>query len=233
MILPYCVFASNLSLPEIVTGVCECSVEVVTEGQIASLYSEIESLPADAGELAQEAMRFQSVVQQAFGAGVVLPFRFPHKLQSAEELRAYLAENASRFAGAIGRLDGMAQLDIRITSSSLRSASTGVGSGSPGSEITGAEYLKAKAADNAPLSEAERQIRVALQGHVRAVKTVESSGSVRMFALVAHAQAYEARQTLASLKPKGVRAVVSGPWPPSEFMDFEDSLPDGGLSGGK
>src|SRR3954453_16487065 len=114
-ILPYCVFAPTLKLPEIVTGVQEAPLQRLEDEGLCVLYSETSGLSQDPGELAQAAMSFQSTVQQVFGAGIVIAFRFPTLLTSTEDLQNHLRENAPRYRSALKLLDGMAQMEVRLT----------------------------------------------------------------------------------------------------------------------
>ena len=211
-ILPYCVFSSTLSLPEIVTGVQEASLHRLEHDGLSVLYSETSALPQDPGELAQAAMSFQSTVQQVFGAGIVIAFRFPTLLASTEELQNHLRENATRYRSALKLLDGMAQMEIRLTR---------LGSGpAPASAAgTGTEYLNARQAESQGITSAIEALKQAAGPLVHEWRNRESAGVARSYALIPHDKAAEFKKQMGFVRlAGGTRAVISGPWPPSEFL---------------
>ena len=211
-LLPYCVFSSALVLPEIVTGVQEAPVLRLDDGGLSVLYSGVSALPQDPGELAQAAMSFQSTVQQVFGAGLVIAFRFPSQLATLDELRAHLRENAERYRNALMQLNGMAQMEVRLTQ---------LGSGAPPSQdqTTGTEYLKAKQAQSQSITAAIEALKQAAGTLVHEWRTRESAGVSRSYALIPHDKAAEFKRVMGFVRLSGgTRAVISGPWPPSEFL---------------
>ena len=212
-LLPYCVFSSSLSLPEIVTGVQESPVLRLDEDGLSLLYSEVDSIPQDPGELAQAAMSFQSTVQQAFGAGLVIAFRFPTQLATLDDLRSHLRENAGRYRTALVQLDGMAQMEVRLTQ--LGAGLSVASDSSP----SGTEYLKAKQAQSQSIGAAVEALKQAAGTLVHEWRTRESAGVSRSYALIAHDKAAEFKRVMGFVRLSGgTRAVISGPWPPSEFL---------------
>lgn len=211
-VLPYCVFNKSLELPEIVTGVHEAPVLRLNEEELSALYSEIPALPQDTGELAQAAMSFQSTVQQAFGAGIVIAFRFPTQLTSVDELREHLRQNAQKYSTSLMRLNGVAQMEVRLTQ-------FGAPAAAPLSEVSGTEYLKARQAQSAGISSAIEALKQGVGTTVHEWKTRESGGVTRLYALIPHDKAPEFKREMGFVRLSGgTRAVISGPWPPSEFL---------------
>ncbi len=192
-LIPYCVFATGLALPEIVTGVQESPVLRLDENGLSVLYSEIATLPTDPGELAQAAMSFQSTVQQVFGAGIVIAFRFPTELGSVDDVRAHLRENGDRYRKSLTQMNGMAQMEVRLTQLGPGTAQT----------ITAAIDSLKQAAGNV----------------VHEWRAHESAGGSRLYALIPHDKAAEFKRVTGFVRLSGgTRAVISGPWPPSEFQ---------------
>lgn len=209
-ILPYCVFSSTLNLPEIVTGVQEAPLHRLESDGLSVLYSETSGLSQDPGELAQAAMSLQSTVQQVFGAGIVIAFRFPTLLPSVEDLQTHLRENAERYRSALKLLDGMAQMEIRLTR---------LGSGPAPEATTGTEYLKARQAESQGISSAIEALQQAAGPLVHEWRNRESAGVARSYALIPHEKAAEFKKQMGFVRlAGGTRAVISGPWPPSEFL---------------
>jgi hypothetical protein len=212
-LLPYCVFETGLTLPEIVTGVQESTVLRFQEGKLSVLYSEIETLPQDPGELAQAAMSFQSTVQQVFGAGIVIPFRFPTQLANLDDLRSHLRENAQKYENALIRLKGMAQMEVRLTQLAGSTAPTTT------SATSGTEYLKARQAQSQGLTSAIEALKQGVGTTVHEWRTREATGVTRLYALIPHDKAPDFKREMGFVRlAGGTRAVISGPWPPSEFL---------------
>ncbi len=212
-ILPYCVFSASLSLPEIVTGVQEAPIQRLEADDLAVLYSEAAVLSQDPGELAQAAMTFQSTVQQVFGAGIVIGFRFPTLLDSVSDLQSHLSENALRYRTALKLLNGMAQMEVRLTR---------LGSGpsmEKESPTTGTVYLKARQAEANEMSSAVEALKQSAGPLVHEWRHRENAGVSRYYALIPHEKAAEFKRLMGFVRLSGgIRAVISGPWPPSEFL---------------
>lgn len=210
-LLPYCAFEPDSKIPEMTTGVLQSPILSLTEGGLSALYSVIPALPSEAGELAQAAMSFQSTVQQVFGACAVIPFRFPSLLKEESDLRAHLRDHAEAYKKSLGELRGLAQMEIRITR---------LGGAPPASTPqTGTEFLKSRQEGTRALSDASAMIREAAGDLVREWIERDAGGVARSYALVEHASAPEFKRRVGFVRLSGgTRAVVSGPWPPSEFI---------------
>ncbi len=214
-VLPYCVFNLESVLPEIVTGVQQAPVLKIEEGDIACLYSKVSAMSKDAGELAQAAMAFQSVVQQAFGAGVVIPFRFPTMLPGLDELGDHLRGMEETYSDVLERLHGKAQMEIKFSR-------MGLGGAAHAAPKSGTEYLKGKKNAELDVAEAENAVRDAAGDLIQEWRSRKVGETVRCFALIEHAKAADFKRAVGFVKPgAGIRAAVSGPWPPSEFLKEE------------
>jgi hypothetical protein len=210
-LLPYCVFSSGLVLPEIVTGVQEAPVLRLDAEGLSTLYSELTALPQGPGELAQAAMSFQSTVQQVFGAGIVIAFRFPTQVPNLDELRTHLRENGERYRAGLMQLNGMAQMEVRLTQLG--------GSTTPPAPTTGTEYLKSRQAESQGISAAEETVKQAAGTLVHEWRMREGAGVRRLYGLIPHDKAAEFKRLIGFVRlAGGTRAVISGPWPPSEFL---------------
>ncbi len=211
-VLAYCIFDPSARIPEIATGVMQSPVHHLTNANLAVLYSIVESIPSDPGELAQAAMSFQSTVQQVFGVTMVIPFRFPTLLASQDELAAHLAAHADRYSAAVKTLAGLAQMEIRLTrlAGPIKDA------------LTGTEYLKVRQAESQSTYAAIAALREAAGDLVREWRDREVSGAMRSYALIGHDAASEFKRRVGLVRlAAGSRAVISGPWPPSEFLPEE------------
>lgn len=211
-ILPYCILSDGVPVPPIVTGVAEARIERLQVGALACLYSELVELPKDPGEVMQAAMRFQSVVQQVFGAGTVIPFRFPHLLDNLEDLREFMARSYESYTDALKRLSGMAQVEVKLTRKPQPPNAA--------ESTSGTEYLKARQAEFGAIQDTIAELVQAGRAHAVEWRTRESAEATRCYALVSQASVADLKKALSVVKPKPfIRAVVSGPWPPGEFVE--------------
>jgi hypothetical protein len=128
-----------------------------------------------------------------------------------DALRAHLQEFGERYRKALTQLNGMAQMEIRLTQ---------LGSGPASTEATtGTEYLKARQAQSQTITAAIEALHSAAGALVHEWKTREAAGVTRLYALISHEKAAEFKRVMGFVRLSGgTRAVISGPWPPSEFL---------------
>jgi hypothetical protein len=95
-------------------GVHGGTVSVVTGATVAALAS-----PLD-GELLAKRRDIEAhlhVVETAFRAGAVLPFRFGTVVDDEDAMRRVLEEGAERYAQLLDELDGLVQMTLKVTRS--------------------------------------------------------------------------------------------------------------------
>jgi Gas vesicle synthesis protein GvpL/GvpF len=212
VILAYCVLETSAQPSATPAGAGGAIVKSIAEGSIACAYSEtLAEFRRNADSLRSAALEFHRVIQALAKNATVIPFRFPTLMSDVSELRRHLEAERAHYTGALQRLQGMVQIEVRIR---LRDApDRSVPSGS------GRAYLEARQARSRALNDAANLLRDAAGQSVREWRSDESAGAMRLYALLAWADAAAVQNSAASVTlPEAVEAVVSGPWPPSRFV---------------
>lgn len=211
-IVPYCVVSetAQVNVPE--TGVGNADVLEVDVGSLICFYSEVDGIPQQTDAIRAMALQFRNVVQTLFATATAIPFRFVTLLRGEEELRRFLMEHEEKFTKALERLDGCAQFEIHLTRKGPAPE--------PEETMSGAEYLKGKKAA-ADIFETTSQMldkragETALKWHFK-----PGDDDARCYALVQRAKLEEFKKALSGVElPAELRVVMSGPWPPSEFVE--------------
>ena len=189
-------------------GIAGAPVESLRTGGLIALYSELE--PAKLTSPAREyALQFHRVVQQAFQATAVVSFRFPTWFASRDALQAALAAKASVLEEFLSTHADVVQMEISLSMER------------PAAPASGTEYLQSRRQAGEVLESAAAACRAALGGHERSWRQRASDRDLRCFALLARADVEAYRNAMqAAVLPGGVRALVSGPWPPNEFLEM-------------
>lgn len=200
-VLPYCMLlrTAGLKLPR--KGVGGRPVRRMTEADLLCLYSE--GLPPASAEAALEFHRvLAAVMKQASPA----PFRFPTVLE-LEELRRFLHLNSAHFARQLERVQQAVQMELRITAT-----------GEPQqAAASGRQYLAARARARKRLQSGARRVRRALGPLARRWRERETAAGLRCYVLVDREQVPRFRERVPA--GGGLSIQVSGPWPPTEFLE--------------
>jgi hypothetical protein len=185
---------------------------------LAAVYSRHRSLrPRPSPELV---LAHERVVEAIMASGPVLPLRFGTQLEREERLAAVLHERRAELLRALDRVRGHVELGIRAFSA--RDSHTDVHPG----ERTGREYLLARAADHRRADEAARHLHAPLAEFASASRLRErpTPPAVLVAAyLVENDRVAEFRARAGELADRydHLRAVVTGPWPPYNFVQEE------------
>jgi hypothetical protein len=194
-------------------GVRHAEVSRLSAGGLSCFYSEMSGTAAEtAAKVKEEALEFFAVVQHAFAQAEVIPFRYPTLLKDQAELSAFLEERSGEYVAALQRLRGTAQMEVRITPVEKRPAAS-----------TGKQYLETSQASEAALEKAAAAAHAAAKSWLRDWRVRESASGLRCYALVARGELKDFEKQIHKLDAGSkVSVVVSGPWPPTEFVDVED-----------
>lgn len=206
MLLLYCMAEAlpGASLPP--RGVRSAAVETMQHAGLACYFSRYEKFAGgSAEELKQDALDFHWTVNHVFEQQAVVPFRFPTLLPSAPDLETFLNAHATEYLADLHRLRDQVQMEVRFTVPP-----------EPPSSGTGTAYLKARFDAAQKVSELENLMKSAVSAEWK------QRGS-RYFALIPRGVVAEFRDKLADLGQAPLR--VSGPWPPSEFVNCYPDLP--------
>lgn len=210
-LLAYCMMEATATIERPSAGVGGTTLEEFQESGLRCFFScfksreDLTRIPA-----AESALAFHGVIQALFRQALVIPFRFPTLAENEEELRHWLREGAPRYTEALARLRDTAQMEIHIRPPEQPS---------PGSPVSGGEYLRQKQSRAAGLSGAAEQFLQATRPWVIAWRQRQAGGDIRCYALVWRQTIpafHSAAQSVSDLLP-GAR--LSGPWPPTEFVE--------------
>ena len=185
---------------------------------LAAVYSRHRSLrPRPSPELV---LAHERVVEAIMASGPVLPLRFGTQLEREERLAAILHERHAELLRALDRVRGHVELGIRAFSGHGSQADVHPG------ERTGREYLLARAADHRRADEAARHLHAPLAEFASASRLRErpTPPTVLVAAyLVENDRVAEFRARAEELADRHdhLRAVVTGPWPPYNFVEEE------------
>jgi hypothetical protein len=200
MLLLYCMAEAKADAPMPSRGVRGAAVEVLPHGPLACYLSRYESFPGGtAEELKQDALDFHWTINHVFEKQAVIPFRFPTLLPMDSDLMAFLHKNSTAYAADLQRLRDQVQMEVRFMLPADTPASG-----------TGTAYLKAKFDAAQRATELENLVRSAVQADWR-------QRNHRHFALIPRGAIAEFRDKIADLGRAALR--VSGPWPPTEFVN--------------
>jgi Gas vesicle synthesis protein GvpL/GvpF len=188
------------------------AVESVDVNGLRCFYSLVDAVASDGESLKRGALEFHGVTQSLFEQTAIIPFRFPTVLASVAEVDAHLRERAPAYDAALKQFRDMVQMEVRFGLTEAQAAEAG----------SGTEYLKSRAQRGFQLQQAISACRVAIDEEVIDWRQRESSLGVRCFVLVKREAVQKVQKQLEQLRlERAVTAAVSGPWPPTEFLqDF-------------
>ena len=179
-------------------------------------FSPYEAREIPTAEIEKRALEFHRQVKAIFTTMGVIPFRFPTLIEDEAKLQEHIEENAARYRTGLKRTQGMVQMDVRVGVTEPEPAQ------SPASR-SGAEYLKEKADSARKLESAITAVREAAADVVVEWKRRQEKQGLRGFLLVPRdkVEAFKQRASSARLGP-GLRVMVSGPWPATEFLEEQN-----------
>ena len=168
-------------------------------------------------------LAYRDVIEAAYAAAPVVPFRFGTPAASAEEATALVARHRTSLRTHLTRFEGHVEMGVRLELTETTSAPAS----SPGEAASGRAYLEAR-------RDARVRATATFDAVVDAYRTavgeacVDTTGDrhddapvVSLAFLVPEARAAAVGDRLASASPDGVAAAhVVGPWAPYSFVDL-------------
>jgi hypothetical protein len=203
-LLAYCVTDAAATVPA--TGVRGAPVRTINMESLNCIYSPL--IPPQEFD-SDDALKFHSVLNSAFEQYAIIPFRFPTLLQNETDLQNHLREKQARYLEDLRQLADLVQMEIRFRLEEKKS----------NSPRSGTEYLQNKQAISGELQSLAQQARAALGDMVVDWKERPTDQGLRCYALIKRQQVSDLRQRLQATRfatPKP--AIVSGPWPATEFL---------------
>jgi hypothetical protein len=209
MLLLYCMTEDEVPSPcRSLPGVGGAEVRDVSKNGVRYFYSDWDADPTPEGLKAQ-ALEFHKVVQKIFEHTTVVPFRFPTSVPGGDELAELMARQSGGYAQELARLHGMVQIKISVEGAGHASATA----------TTGSEYLRQRQAADAPMTATLEKIEHSTHSVAQQTKRTRRGNTANLFLMVQRERLRELKSALKSLGELPAKVTISGPWPPSEFVN--------------
>ncbi len=207
--LAYCAFCHNpeLSLPQM--GVTSAAVQVMAQGELRLLCSEV-PWPFAPERMQKNALEFHEVIFHVFRQIAVIPFRLLSVFEDKRSLSAFMAEHAEAFLKDLERLKECVQMECVVYPAPARAQAN---------NSSGAVYLREKAEMLQAQEQHINAIRECLGELGRDIRVREGKNGIRVFVLTERGKekAFRARVEQAEV-PELLSRRISGPWPAAEFL---------------
>jgi hypothetical protein len=214
-VLAYCIAEqkSQIQVPSL--GVEEAPVRSIDMGTLRCFVSDF-GAHAPHEPVPEMVKAFNRVLQQIFAQAGIIPFRFPTIVEGEDVLRKFIESRAAEYSRALDRLRNKVQMDVRISlGTDTEAANTASQSGKSYLELKRDSYLRVQ-------SIAEEFQRVSGSLAEKWVQRDTPTG-IRGFALVDRSSLSVFLEKLGRVHtPPGISARITGPWPPSEFVEAAD-----------
>ena len=236
--LLYCIFGTSarqdLGLP---SGIGRQPVFVVAQNGLSAALSELAE--SDLVPDISQTLSYGRVVEHFFRDQTVIPLRYGCQLENASEVISLLEDHHGEYQTLLRELEGLNEMGIRVL---LEGSEVGTKTDTspvppetfPGTCNSGAAYLAAKRQRFLDLDRAvldQRLLVDELCGPLSGLfvrRKVESPDLTRsrllsLYFLVPRTSVESFRQATRSLHPKeSVKLLLSGPWPPYNFVDAHE-----------
>jgi hypothetical protein len=225
-VLLYCV-APETAADTRVNGVGGAAVSSVAVNHLRFFFSEVPAEPVSSRDVVASARDVHAVVSDIFSRTAVLPFRYPTLIADEAELVELANSRGAGFREFLNRVGSRVQMDVRLTLDRV-TPSDNQGAGEDGCtppaggqrSETGRAYLEGRAKCQAQLSTAAESCRQA--AHSAEWRIQQRGENIRCQALISRVEVLSFFERMRALKlPDGVKAAVSGPWPPASFWEDE------------
>jgi Gas vesicle synthesis protein GvpL/GvpF len=215
IVLAYCVAEqqSEIDIPH--SGVEEAPVRGIDVHVLRCFVSDFGSSMPD--EPVPEMVKaFNRVLQRIFAQTAIIPFRFPTLVESEDLLRQFVESRSLEYGSALQRLRNKVQMDVRITVTP-----GGGAAGSSRQSQSGKDYLEDKRARYQQAQFILEEFRRVSDSLAEKWVQGDTSSGIRGFALVDRSSVPVFLEKIGRvLTPAGVSARITGPWPPSEFVEI-------------
>lgn len=155
---------------------------------------------------------FNQVLRAIFSRTTIIPFRFPTVVENEGVLRHFLEGRASDYRAALHRLHNKVQMDLRLILEPALAPEPVPQSGKT--------YLENRRARHQEIQSVLDKFRCASDSVAENWVERDTPSGARGFALVDRSVLPLFLEKIGSvLAPAGISARVTGPWPPSEFVE--------------
>jgi hypothetical protein len=216
LVLAYCVAEQKSQIDTPRSGVEEAPVRGIDVDALRCFVSDFGSHMPD--EPVPEMVKaFNQVLQRIFAQAAIIPFRFPTIVESEDVLRQFVESRSAEFSSALRRLRNKVQMDVRIT------VNPGGGAADSLSQSqSGKNYLEDRRARYQQAQSILEEFRRVSDSIVEKWIQGDTPSGIRGFALVDRSSLPAFLKKIGHvLTPAGVSARITGPWPPSEFVEIK------------
>lgn len=198
------------------SGVAGIPIEEVEHSGLRCFFSRSTDRAGFENSVRDSALQFHQVIHELFRQGTVIPFRFPTYMESDVELGTYLQQHEGKYRESLTRLRCMVQIEIRISfqASGERNLSQ--------LKKSGSDYLRERQGRQRRLEDESEALRQASLQWTAGWRRRPSADKIRCFVLVERNAVQQFEHALAAIQiPADLLVRVTGPWPPTEFIDKE------------
>lgn len=159
---------------------------------------------------------FNRVLQQIFEQAVIIPFRFPTVVESEDVLRKFITSRATEYSSALHRLRNKVQIDVRISIDKDTEAANVISQ-------SGKNYLEIKKAGYQRVQSILEEFQRVSDSLAEKWVERDTPSGIRGFALLDRSSLSVFLEKIGRVHtPAGISARITGPWPPSEFVEAAD-----------
>lgn len=213
--LAYCIAEQKSQIRMPSRGVKEAPVRSIDMDTLRCFVSDF------GGHVPQEPLpemvkAFNRVLQQIFEQAAIIPFRFPTVVESEEVLRNFITSRAAEYSGALHRLRNKVQMDVRISADRDSEAANTISQ-------SGKNYLESKRAGYERVQSILKEFQRVSDSLAEKWVQRDTPSGIRGFALVDRSSLSIFLEKIGRVRtPAGISARITGPWPPSEFVEAGD-----------
>jgi hypothetical protein len=212
-VLAYCVAEQQTQFSSLGAGVEGAPVRWIDMGELRCFVSDFAAQMPYA-PVPEMVKAFNQVLQRIFAQAVIIPFRFPTIVESEDTLRQFVESRAAEYSGALKRLRNKVQMDVRI----IFKAHENVNSSSSKS---GREYLEGRRERYQQAQSVMDEFRHVSNSLAEEWIQRDTPSGIRSFALVDRSSlAVFVERIGRVVTPADISARITGPWPPSEFVEI-------------
>ena len=212
--LAYCVAEQQTQFSSLGTGVEGAPVRWIDVGRLRCFVSDFAAQMPYA-PVPEMVRAFNQVLQRIFAQAVIIPFRFPTIVESEDTLRQFVESRAAEYSGALERLRNKVQMDVRIIFKARESVNSS-------SSKSGREYLEGRRGRYQQAQSVMDEFRRVSNSLAEEWIQRDTPSGIRSFALVDRSSLAVFLERIGRVvTPADVSARITGPWPPSEFVEIK------------
>jgi hypothetical protein len=213
-VLAYCVAEQQTQFSSLGTGVEGAPVRWIDVGRLRCFVSDFAAQMPYA-PVPEMVRAFNQVLQRIFAQAVIIPFRFPTIVESEDTLRQFVESRAAEYSGALERLRNKVQMDVRIIFKARESVNSS-------SSKSGREYLEGRRGRYQQAQSVMDEFRRVSNSLAEEWIQRDTPSGIRSFALVDRSSLAVFLERIGRVvTPADVSARITGPWPPSEFVEIK------------